>query len=70
VYSYRVSFPSPADAPGVPKKLKPIFIERETPIEVGSRIEHHGRQWVVTLGPVDQVTFDTYLDVEVWPAEA
>jgi hypothetical protein len=53
----------------VPMPLEPVFLESEVPYKVGSRIEHAGREWVVTLGPSDEQTLGSYADIEVWPAE-
>ena len=49
--------------------FKPVFLESDVPYRVGSRIEHGGREWVVTLAPFEEQTLGSYADVEVWPAE-
>jgi hypothetical protein len=69
VYLYRVSFPPPGETAAVPRPIKPAYLESEVPYEVGSRIEHEGREWVVILAPLDQQTLGSYADIEVWPAE-
>jgi hypothetical protein len=69
VYRYRVSFPPPGETAAVSKPMKPVYLESEVPYEVGSRIEHGGREWVVTLAPFEDQTLGSYADIEVWPAE-
>jgi hypothetical protein len=69
VYLYRISFPPPGETAAVPQRIKPVYLESEVPYVVGSRIEHGGREWVVTLAPLDQQTLGSYADIEVWPAE-
>ena len=69
MYRYRVSFPHPGETAAVPKALKPVYLDSDVPYNVGSRIEHDGRVWVVTLAPFEEQTLGSYADIEVWPAE-
>jgi hypothetical protein len=69
VYRYRVHFPPGGETAAVPKTLEPIELESDVPYEVGSRIEHGGRGWVVTKAPLEQQTLGAYADIEVWPAD-
>lgn len=70
MYRYRVSFPDPGEIASVSRVIKPIFRVVDVPFEVGNRIEHDGREWVVTLVARDDQTLGGYADIEVWPAEA
>jgi hypothetical protein len=67
VYRYRLVFPTAPDQQL--ERADTAMIESEEPYEVGARIEHGGKLWEVTQGPVEQQDLGDYADLLVWPAE-
>jgi hypothetical protein len=68
VYRYRIVFPTRPDQQL--EKADTAMIESDEPFEVGAKIEHGGRTWVVTKVPFQEQDLGDYADLLVWPADA
>ena len=67
MYRYRLVFPAAPDQQL--ERSDTAMIESEEPIEVGARVEHEGRTWLVTQAPREEQRLGDYADLLVWPAE-